>query len=63
MLQINHMKVQRAYKNAVGVSNKKPKQNTASGTKQPKKEQMVKNAIDKINLKIDGLHQNLANYE
>jgi hypothetical protein len=49
--------VQRAYKGAVGGGNKKQsKQIASTGAKPEKKEQLVKNAIDKINLKIDDLH-------
>jgi len=49
--------VQRAYKAGVGGGHKKQsKQIASSGTKPEKKEQLVKNAIDKINLKIDDLH-------
>ena len=40
------------------IQNKKPKQ-----TGRQKKDQSVKNAIDKINLKIDGLKDNLQSYE
>jgi hypothetical protein len=65
MTNANQLKVQKAYKNAVGpiinpaiIQNKKPKQ-----TGRQKKEQSVKNAIDKINLKIDGLKDNLQSYE
>ena len=65
MTNANQLKVQKAYKNAVGpiinpaiIQNKKPKQ-----TGRQKKDQSVKNAIDKINLKIDDLKDNLQSYE
>ena len=49
--------MQRAYKAGVGGGHKKPpKQGASSGAKPEKKEELVKNAIDKINLKIDDLH-------
>ena len=65
MTHTNQLKVQKAYKNAVGpiinpaiVPNRKP-----SKPSRQKKEHSVKSAIDKINLKIDDLKDNLQSYE
>jgi len=59
----SHLKVHKVYSNATGSLTRKQPKPPQTQVSKTKKEQKVLNAIEKINLKIDGLNQNLENYQ